>query len=621
MSKIFKEEILFSQISKDKAQARKEGRIVNSDTAIEAPSVKEMLASSIAVINSAEPVAPEPVQTEVEEAPVPATPPVNNPPAFDLNTVRELITNAMAPISQENASLKNQVSDLLTQLNQARAELETTAAEKNRYQADAKILADIGKLSGVTEFPMVNIQTRPDDSPKGLTEELINILNDRNLSKINPNVSGYSPTTGMIYATQREPKYASELIQRSFREARAKGLSWRDSQIIKDTESWAKKHGFLNGSAITNAAGPTTGATGSVVNAFLDILSTLMRETHSQSNIFWQFTTTAFDASSAPGKNILVPRFNPLPAPTTLADYILADTVTYNPLALAIGTSSDSQNLEMTTVPIDCKQWGIGRGTSIGTRPVFIPEFHEALSLVDLMDALESRLMRNYYQFEELLIRSEYEKAATIVYNDGGAVTSTATDVAVGDNGGMTRQFLTSLYSQMYAAQVPTYPDGCYVLTLNPTASGQLKASYDNLLAIPSLEQLENVTNMLRQVTGFDFGHVSNYIGFSPDGFHLFVGNSFGVGAAGSSATVQNTTFAAGVGAQVTNDSFAFGPGCVGRGVALPVEVRSQEAPFQMGSSYIWTERTGVAPMDLDSTLGSGQQTRCWRLRTVRRAV
>lgn len=615
MSKIFKEEFLLQQVTKEKAKARKEGRIADSDTEI-SPSVKEILSSPIAVFNSAEVVAPE-EQKEEPVAPVTST---ESNTSLTLEAVRDLIQGAVAPISQENSALKNQVSELVTQLNKTKEELNKTSEEKDKYKNDAQILNDLGKLYGTSEFPMVNTLTQPGDSPKGLAEELVNILNDRELSKVNPNVGGYSPTTGQIYATQREPKYASELIQRSFREARAKGLSWRDSQVIRDVESWAKKHGFLNGRTV-NAAGPTTGATGSVVSAFLDVLSTLMRETHSQSNIFWQFTITAYDASSAPGKNILVPRFNALPAPTTLADYIIADTTTYNPLFGPIGSSSDSQNLEMTTVPIDCKQWGIGRSTAVGTRPVFIPEFHEALSLVDLMDACESRLMRNYYQFEELLIRNEYEKSATIVFNDGGNVTGTATDVAVGDNGGMTRQFLTSLYSSMYAAQIPTFPDGAYVLVLNPTASGQLKSSYDNLLAIPSLEQLQNVTNMLRQVSGFDFGRVSNYIGFSPDGFHLFVGNSFGVGAAGASATVQNTTFAAGVGAQVTNDSFAFGPGCVGRGIALPVEIRSNEAPFQMGSSYIWTERTGVAPMDLDSTLGSGQQTRCWRLRTVRRAV
>jgi hypothetical protein len=480
-------------------------------------------------------------------------------------------------------------------------------------------LSAIAKVSGVAEFPNVNTKTSVNDSPKGLADKLVHILNTE--SKLNSNVPGYSPLTGQVYANQRDPRRASSFIQESFRQARRKGLSWKDSEVVKSVEEWGKSLGFFGGEKVTNAAGPTTGAVGSAPNAFLDVLSTLMRETHSQSNIFWQFTTTAFDASSAPGKNILVPRFNALPAPASLGDYLIADTTTYNSIGLTVGTSSDSQNLEMTTIPIDCKQWGIGRGTAVGTRPVFIPEFHEAMSLVDLMDALESRLMRNYYQFEELLIRTEYEKATTVVYNDNGVVTSTPADVAAGDKGDMSREFLTAVYSAMYAAQIPTFPDGTYALALNPTASGQLKLSYDKLIAAPTLDDLENLTNMMRQVSGLDFSRVSGYVGLSPDGFHVFVGNSFGVGAAGASPTVQNTTFAAGVGAQVTNDSFAFGPGAVGRGIALPVEVRSQGAPFQLGTGYVWVERGGAAPMDLDASLSTGQQTRVWKLRTVRRAV
>lgn len=617
MSKIFREELLLEAISKEKAEARKQGKIAGNSERV---SAKQMLSASIAVINSDAFVVSEVSEDEQSTK-------ENTNTSLTLESVRELITSAIAPLQSENSALRSQIeavsgerTQLSTQLEQTQSQIKELESERDRYRNDAQVLHDIGKLSGVAEFPMVNTLTSVNDSPRDLAEELQSILQDRDLSKINHDVGGFAASTGMIYATQRDPSYAGRLIQDSFREARAKGLSWKQSQVIKDVETWAKKNGLLSG-RVTNAAGPTTGASGSVVNAFLDVLSTLMRETHSQSNIFWQFVTQAYDATSAPGKNILVPRFNALPQPTTLADYILADFQTYNSVGLAVGTSSDSQNLEMTTVPIDCKQWGIGRGTSIGTRPVFIPEFHNATSLVDLMDALESRLMRNYYQFEELLIRSEYEKATTIAYNDAGGVTSVPADVAVGDGGHMTREFLTSVYSAMFAAQMPTFPDGSYALALNPTAGGQLKLSYDKILAAPSLEQIESVSNMLRQVSGLDFGRVSGYLGFSPDGFHLFSGNSFGVGAAGATPTVQNTTFAAGVGARVTNDSFAFGPGAVGRGIALPVEVRSQEAPFQLGSSYIWVERGGVAPMDLDSTLSTGQQTRCWRLRTTRAAV
>lgn len=64
-----------------------------------------------------------------------------------------------------------------------------------------------------------------------------------------------------------------------------------------------------------------------------------------------------------------------------------------------------------------------------------------------------------------------------------------------------------------------------------------------------------------------------------------------------------------------------FAPGAVGRGIALPVEMRaSGVVPFQMGESYIWLSREQVAPVDLDASLdpSGSQQTRVAKLRFSR---
>ena len=633
MANYFSEELLSHKASKEKADARKVGKVRGFGAVVqnleELPSSEQMINSGIAVINSVSESQKTSTDTLVETE-QPALTVATGVTAAD---IRELINSALQPfqqqntaLSQENESLRNQLNDLNTQqsqaaneINQLRGELQTTAQQRDNYASDSRVLHDVGRLTGVN---VVNVNTRTsvNDSPKGDVEELINILNDQIRSKTHKNIGGHSPTTGQLYLNQRDPRSAGLFIQESFKEAADKGRGWRDSGVVKSTEAWLKSNGLLKGEAVTNAAGPTTGGSASVPNAFLDVLSAIMRETHSQSNIFWQFTITAFDSSSAPGKNILVPRFNFLPQPQNLSDFLIADTTTYNPIGLTIGNSTDSQNLEMTTLPIACFQWGIGRGTSVGTRPVFIPEFHEALSLVNLLDAVDSRLAQNYYAFEDLQIRTEYQRATTIVYNAFDNITTTPTDVTTGGVGTMTRQFLTSVYTQMYGQQMPTYPDGCYALAINPSAAGQLKRSFDNVMALPDREQIERVSNMFRQVSGFDFGRVNNYLGMF-ENFHVFLGNSFGVGLPGSSPTVQNTTFGTGVGLRPTNDSFAFGPGCVGRGIALPMDIRSQGAPFDLGSAYIWVERSGTAPMDLDSTLVPGAQTRCWRLRTARTAI
>jgi hypothetical protein len=252
---------------------------------------------------------------------------------------------------------------------------------------------------------------------------------------------------------------------------------------------------------------------------------------------------------------------------------------------------------------------------------VYIPEFYEATSLLSLVDAVDRNLMQNYYRFEDLLIRTEYYKAATIVYNDRGAVTSTATDVSTADLGTMTKEFLHNLYSAMFAAQIPSYPDGSYVLVLNPTAAAQLQISLELLYAIPSAQQMEEATSTFRMASGVEIGQLTGYLGKYCN-FQCFISNSIGVGSV-DSVTVHTSTLNAAVGSVVTNDSFAFGIAPVGRGIAMPAEVRAQSAPYELGQAYIWTSREGASAMDVDSASSapSNQQTRCYRVRTVRAAV
>ena len=67
-----------------------------------------------------------------------------------------------------------------------------------------------------------------------------------------------------------------------------------------------------------------------------------------------------------------------------------------------------------------------------------------------------------------------------------------------------------------------------------------------------------------------------------------------------------------------------FSYGAVGRGIALPMEVRaSGTTPFNMGESFIWISREQTGVIDLDAALVSpaGQQTRCAKLRVARKAV
>lgn len=497
-------------------------------------------------------------------------------------------------------------------------------AKKVKEEADkAKQTVDgLFKLTG-TQMPNFNQNTDPiNTEPQGLAAELFSLVTDRNLIKTQ---SVQDPVT-KLYANQKNLSGAAKYVAIHFAECAAKGVSWRNAPLLKDVEKFFKAHGFLSGTGKrTNAAGPTIGVPGVAGDVFLDILSVILRQTHNQSNIFWQFTMTAFNSAIAPSQNMLIPRFMNLANPTNIADYELATTSTYTAVQAAIGTNTDSQSLEVTTVPISVTQYGLGKAGTVDTRPIFIPEFHNQLSLIGLLDAVGTRLMQNYYAFEELLIRSQYERATNILYNSGGDAVAAPADVGAGADGTFTEAFANSVYTEMYANQMPTYSDGCYALALSPKAANQYKSSLGDQYRPVTEDQKEAVSNTFRMAHGVEIGHVNGYMG-KYNNFHVFAGNSFGVGAAGASPTVNNVAFAGG--AQDAEDSFAFAPGCVGRGQALAAEVRASGVnPYNLGESYIWLSREGVAAIDLDATLPNpgttdlNQQTRCFKLRTSRRPV
>jgi hypothetical protein len=567
-------------------------------------------------------------------------------PQFDISQLQTLINTAVngaiAPLSESLQAVKTEldaanaaIAEKDAVLASKDAALTETQAKLAESQKAESILESLSKLTGSPttqrpDVPMVNTKTSINGEPQGLAREFVELLNDRDRLQIRYDVMGYSSTTGQMVATHRHGQKIKEFIWNSFNEERrvAQNWTWRNSELIKTTEAWFKANGLLSGNVrnisgrSTNAAGASTGAPGLAPDLFLDVLSAMMRETHNYANIFWQFTTTVFDPTSEPGKNILVPRANYLARPTSVSDFVIANTTTFNAINLTTGSSSDAQGIEVTTVPIACTQYGIGRGGSTGTRPIFIPEFHQQVALVNLMDLADSRLMQNYYAFEELILRSQFELSTNVIYNNNNLVETTPGNITTGGGATLTKEYLSAVYSYMFAAQVPSLTNGHYILAVNPTAKTQLEISLQELYRPVTPEQMMEITNVMKSSTGVEIGRSSGYIG-SYCGFEIFVGNSFGVGAAGASPTVNNVAFNAAVGTKLTMDSFAFGVGAVGRGVALPMEIRTQGSPFDLGTAFIWVSREGAAPLDLDATLGSptdpesSQQTRCYRLRTA----
>lgn len=582
-----------------------------------------------------------PTQQDPAPSPVPVVdnssdpePPVevNQPGTFDMSRFESMVQNAVQAAS---APIVTELQNTRTELNEVRGQLQTAQAEAQQAQAQAeqsqvqlteaqqraaqaqqqaqaneRLVQGLGTLQGqpVVQAPNVNLHTRVDDSPKGDADRLVSLLSAGGNTVYNRQ---YNTT-----AVQRNGGDIRRYIQGCLTEARHSKGGWKSAPLFTEVESWIKGAGLLSGGVQNAVSGPSTGEAGKTPNLYLDVLSALMRETHNFHNIFWQFTRTVYDPSSAPSKNILVPRVVYLDDPETIDDYIGADFDTYRSVGAVVGSDTDSQSQVINDIPIGIIEYRLGRSNKVATRPVYIPEFHQATALLDLLSVLNMQLGQNYYRFEEKLIREQYESSTIVRYNDNGETTDDPADVGAGDGGTVTTDFMDSLYTEMYAAGTPSMPNGNYCAVLNPTSLNQYKKSLGDQYEAPTVEQLMDLTNMLTAATGVEIGRASGYVG-AYNGFEIFASNSFGKGVAGASPTANSVTF--GGGTRDTYDSFAFGPGAVGHGVALPMEIRaSGVTPFQVGESYIWLSREGVGALDIDSALGSGQQDRVWKMRTAK---
>jgi hypothetical protein len=568
-------------------------------------------------LEEAKSLTPNPV-LDMEEVKVAETVAEEKPQGLDLEAVKNLILKTVTPVRDQNFVLEQEKSQALAENLSLKQELNQEREEKLKAQQLADALKDISQLIGRPEVEVLPTTKSASafTMSQGLAREFIDLFSS---SRAKPTEVRHE---GML-AVQRDHNVLAKFMHDHFREEKAvRGLrDWKHAPLVKELENYFKSSeggGFLSG----RAAGPTIGSSGSIGAIFLDVLSSLMRETHNSNNIWWQFAQTVYDSTSAPNKSVLIPRANNLAAPTDVNDFLISTTDTYTSLNYSRGTSADSQSIEITTVPLTIAQWGLGLSTSVANRPVFIPEFMEVTSLVDLMMILDKVLMQHYFKFEDLMVRKEYFKTTKIYYNDKSEVTSTPADVAATDDGTLTENFLSSVYSQLYADQWPTLPNNCYILTVPPKSLDNLKKSLKDLYSPVTEEQRQNISNVLRAASGIEIGQSSGYVG-QYCGFEIFSGNTWGVGApGGSDPTVNTTSF--GAGATVTEDCFVFSYGAVGRGIALPMEVRaSGTTPFNMGESFIWISREQTGVIDLDAALVSpaGQQTRCAKLRVARKAV
>jgi hypothetical protein len=435
--------------------------------------------------------------------------------------------------------------------------------------------------------------------PQGSARDFVDILRN---SGYTPRLTAYDPTDGNSYE-QVDTTYLDRFVRAN------------KSHLMRDMEVLMKAHGFLRGSSPSGQdaqAGNTLGTPGSVGSIVLDFLSSLMRDSHNPRYVWWQFVTTKLELGRVPGNNILVPRFQWIDEPINPEDYIL-DTETSS-----ANISSDSQALQTLTTPISLFGWGLGRGNRIGTRPIAIPEFINASSLLDLIQPVNTRLGQNFNALEDLVIRQIFAQTlanpANIYYSNGAGITNTAGDLIVGSDGTANEEAFNQLFGEMTRRQIPTFDNGSRVGVLNTVATAQFKNSLGDKLRASTEAEIQEVTNILNAGTlGDGIVRPNGYLGTYCN-FMLFESGTTAVGGAGTDGVNTITTGAGGV---TMRDNYFFGPGVAGEGVSLPMEIRMDDSgTFGTKMRFIWRYIGGWGSLDCTST-NPGQQDRVVVLRNT----
>lgn len=534
--------------------------------------------STVGVNSTAETImitpAAAPVVTTVENAPEAA-------PAVTEEKLQEMLSAAMATVNNQITEIKQQSeTESAAAIEEAKQAAEKQVAEA-KAAADAEIerlkneleeakkgsdaLAELGKLAGTN----MNQQAQPLEVLGTGSQEM------RNWQKM----LDQAPGQLVMHSNQ-------QFAQRDTRAARAY-LKANEAAIRGGIEAELRDKGFLQGSGaiVTNA--PTVIA--DIPSASFSYLADFIRRPSDTTLIYAQFARDYAVPGTAPRLQGQVPRYPYNPGPAAKADRTLTP-------GTDIGTSR--QAVIETLVPVTIEELGLGNSAT--NAPLSLSHFVQAFSMQNLETIVQRNLGRDYQQTKDLFLRTELFTANTVVYNNGDRIVSAPGSVATGGIGRATRGFLRALFAYMSTQLIPTYSNGCYVLTLTPN---QVQFLLSDMAAIqrfpePTSTEIEMVSSVLAAQGSEDFGGVASGYRMTLDGFMIFQQNVHSTGAAGTPG-VQSETL--GAGARLTETCFAFGADPIAWATALPVEIRMDEVTnFGRRDSWIWYSHENSVILDVN---------------------
>lgn len=505
-----------------------------------------------------------------------------------LNEKIQSVEAKASAVEKEAAATKQQLEKTEAELQATKQKLEATEAEKEVAVKDAKKMEDLGKLMGDTQA----VDTKQPLTVLG--EGSQEMRNYERLIQQAPKSLVDTESMGSVLHMDSRP------VDEYWRKYR--------NQIRDGVEAVMREAGFLQGAGQRSVEAATLPA--DIPSVAFQYLSAFVRQNRFEDLIHWQFANTAAAPGVPPRLNTGVPRYPYNTRPTSTAQRELTPGTD-----ITTSTNNVSEKLALITI----KELGLGKDSD--NPPLGLTSFVRAFSMADLEMIVERNLGMDYQAYKDLCLYSRWFGTDRIVYNNNGAVTTTATDVVSGSQGTITRNFLLALRSYMKTLRIAPFRDGYYGLVLNPTAIAQYFQNLTEQERFVSPEQRDIVSQVLQAMTGEYFGgQVSGYRG-THDGFHIFEQNVYGIGSPGDTGT-QTVTFGTGVSAQTCDSNFAFGANTIAWATALPVEIRQDEVTnFNRRNRYIWYSHEAAGDLDVIDDSATGQELRVIQVRNLRTPV
>lgn len=486
-----------------------------------------------------------------------------------LEAVRNEFDQKIQAASEQIEAERSAAEAFKDSLAEAATKLEAEKAANQRLSEALKLQGS----SEVNKFPNVNtVSTTDSDSPVGILAEAVGIIESTLIEKVTPE--------GEISRSFDYRQFDSFVKQNR-------------KQIIGDLEISFKKNGFLRGKDPTQVKAAAT-LIGDLPGAFLEVLSSLVRQTHRSNLIHHQFCPTQMNFAKAAGTTVDLYRSAYLPSTSNPADFLVGDGTAYADL------SADGQAIQTGIIQARLKEYALGKvGTNM--KPITIPTFVMAYSMIDLLNITNRNLGRTYFEHEDLQIRSLWKPTSRVLYHNDGEVTTAPLDIVATSIGTFTRRLVTALFEYCYSSQFMPFPDGSYMMTLVPKAAKQLKDSFDDKWQANTTRDLEELMDMLipTEYPGESDGRISGYLG-KYEGIHFFEHNTYGVGAAGTEGVQDVTT---GAGSKLTRSNYLFGMDSIGRGIGDPMRIVENEVTnYGRKSTFVWMETAAYVAKDVDPT-------------------